>query len=70
MFELYHSVFSWYVRNAFRFRKSLQDWNRLVAYEEYAEYFHNRAICHSNLGNTERAEKGRQTARRLKREDQ
>ncbi|MBL8795579.1 MAG: hypothetical protein JNM56_16860 [Planctomycetia bacterium] len=79
VFELHHSVVSWYVRDALRgrakclqkvgrHRQALQEWNRLIAYEERAEYFQNRALCHSKLGNTERAEKDRQTARRLKKE--
>ena len=79
-FELHHLVVSWYVRNALRgrarclqtvgrFRQALREWNRLIAYEEYAEYFRNRALCHRKLGNTQRAEKDRQTARRLKREE-
>jgi tetratricopeptide (TPR) repeat protein len=80
VFELRHSVVSWYVRNALRgrakclqklgrFRQALREWNRLIAYEQYAEYFHNRAICQSKLGNTERAKKDRETARRLKKKE-
>jgi tetratricopeptide (TPR) repeat protein len=52
-----------------RYRQALREWNRLLAYENYAEYFHNRAICHSKLGNTEQAEKDRLAAQRLKREE-
>ena len=80
VFELRHSVVSWYVRDALRgrakclqkvahFRQALREWNRLIAYEEYAEYFRNRALCHRKLGNAERAEKDRQKALRLKREE-
>jgi tetratricopeptide (TPR) repeat protein len=80
VFELHHSVMSWYVRDALRgrakclqkvgrFRQALQEWNRLIAYEKYAEYFRNRALCHSKLGNTQRAENDKETARRLKKEE-
>jgi tetratricopeptide (TPR) repeat protein len=80
VFELRHSVVTWYVRDAIRGRarclyqigriqQAVQDWNRLIKYEKYAEYFHNRAACFRKLGNKKRAAKDEQIGHKLEKRD-
>ena len=80
VFALRHSVVSWYVRDAIRgrakclqqvgrFQQAIRDWNRLISYEESAEYFNNRAACLRKLGHKKRATKDEQTAKKLENDD-
>ncbi len=60
VFKLRNSELTWYVRNAIvgratclqelhRYQEAMDDWNRLIDYEESPRYFRGRAVCRRGM---------------------
>jgi tetratricopeptide (TPR) repeat protein len=80
VFDLQHSIVTWRARDAIQararcfqrigeFRKAIQDWNRLIKFEKWSEYFQNRALCFRKLGDNIRAEKDDRMFQRLNKKE-